>query len=73
VATHFSTVHHLTENQVATGLGQTPQGGVFETRYAKQHAFSAYKDYFKLINFDKCFDTKQIRNWKNQKFFTSLK
>jgi integrase len=73
VATHFSTIHHLTENQVATGLGQTPQGGVFETRYAKQHAFAAYKDYFNLINFDKCFDTKQIRNWKNQKFFTSLK
>lgn len=73
VATQFSTVHHLSENQVATGLGQTPQGGVFETRYAKQHAFIAYSDYFRLINFDKCFDSKQIRNWKKQKFFFSLK
>ncbi len=73
VATHFSTVHHLSENQVATGMGQAPQGGVFETRYAKQNAFTAYKDYFQLINFDKCFDIKKIRRWKNQKFFLSLK
>lgn len=72
VITHLSTVHNINENQIAAGLGQTPKGGVYETRYSKQHTFDAYRKYFELINFDKCFDSKKIRHWKSQKFFSSL-
>lgn len=68
VITHLSTVHNITENQVAAGFGQTAKGGVYETRYSKHNAFDKYAKYFDLINFDDCYDSKRIRNWKYHSF-----
>ena len=72
VITYLSTVHNISENQVAAGFGQTAQGGVYETRYSKHNAFEKYAKYFDLVNFDECFDSKKIRNWKHHRFAKSL-
>jgi hypothetical protein len=58
---------------VATGVGQLPKGGMFETRYSKQNAFIAYEKKFDLIDFDNCYDSKKIKHWKKQAFFKTLK
>jgi integrase len=68
VITHLSTVHNITENQVAAGFGQTAKGGVYETRYTKHNAVEKYAKYFDLINFDDCYDSKKIRTWKHHRF-----
>jgi len=68
VINHFATTHDIPENKVAAGLGQSAKGGVYETRYAKHHAFDAYAKYFDLINFDQCYDFQKIRNWSHHKF-----
>jgi integrase len=68
VITHLATVHNITENQTAVGFGQTAKGGVYETRYSKHNAFERYAKYFDLINFDDCYDSKKIRNWKHHIF-----
>jgi len=69
---HLATVHGVQENQVASGLGQSPSGGVYETRYAKHHAFQAYARYFDMISFDSCYDSNKIRPWRNQLFAKHL-
>ena len=73
VINYLATTHSIQENQIAAGLGQSAKGGVYEARYAKHHAFSAYAKYFDLINFDDCYDSKKIKNWKHHIFGRSLK
>lgn len=73
VITHLAVEHNVQENQIAAGFGQSAKGGVYETRYAKHHAFSAYFKYFDLINFDKCYESKKIRHWKHHIFSRSFK
>lgn len=72
VITHFATVHNLDENKVAAGLGQSAKGGVYETRYAKHHAYSNYAKYFDLIDFANCFDNDKIKPWRLQAFSSSI-
>jgi integrase len=72
VITHLATVHSISENKVAAGLGQSATGGVYETRYAKHHAYSNYAKYFDLIDFSDCFDINKINYWKKHKFVSSM-
>ncbi len=71
VITQFSVTHKLTGNQVSAGLGQAPKGGVFDTRYSKQHKFEHYYKYFELLDFDKCYNHELIRPWKYHAFWTN--
>lgn len=73
VGDYLVTVHNLDENQIAVGLGQSPTGNVLATRYVKRKEFSKYEKHFDLINFDNCYDSKKIRNWKNHTFAKNLK
>ena len=68
VISHLVIDKNVNPNEIAVGLGQTPTGGVTQTTYTKPMQLKAYAPLFDRINFDDCYDSKLIRNWKHHLF-----
>jgi integrase len=63
VITHLVNDKKIDPNRIAIGFGQTPIGGVTQTVYTKRQSAMSYYQYFDLVDFNDCFDMKQIRGW----------
>ena len=63
VISHLANDHRIDTNLFAVGMGQTPIGGITQTRYTKRTTFENYAPHFDLINLQKFFDVKKIRRW----------
>lgn len=72
VITHLVNEKQVDANQIAVGMGQTPQGGVTQTTYTKRSTLTQYIDHFDKIDFDNCYDYKLIRRWDRHTFSLPL-
>lgn len=68
VITHLVNDKQVDANQIAVGMGQSPQGGVTQTTYTKRSTLSQYIEHFDKIDFDSCYDYKLIRRWDRHTF-----